>query len=71
MQSQKVDVCDACGVEIDRSDVGLFTIGRQMFCSWCWCNDCCRISRDAAAGGDVEMSKEQQQNKDIKKSQTR
>lgn len=41
--------CAACGIGLDgQGDEAIVQDGLQ-FCLWCWSNDCCRITRDAAA----------------------
>lgn len=40
--------CSGCNLEIDRMVEGVMTFGALHFCLWCWTNDCCRVSGDAA-----------------------
>ena len=40
--------CSACGVEINPELDQVMYMDETIFCSWCWSNDCCRASRDAA-----------------------
>lgn len=40
--------CAGCGIEIDPEVDQLVEVEEQSFCIWCWSNDCCRVSRDAA-----------------------
>ncbi|WP_028582747.1 hypothetical protein [Desulfogranum japonicum] len=57
VQPEKNEYCAACGMEMDLSEAGLYIIGEEMFCSWCWSNDCCRISRDAAERERVSVNR--------------
>jgi len=40
--------CSACGIELESEEKQYILMGKYRFCLWCWSNDCCRVSRDAA-----------------------
>ncbi len=42
--------CTACGIEIECADQSV-KMDKEVFCLWCWSNDCCRVSREAAEKG--------------------
>lgn len=48
MAEQKKMHCAGCGIEIDPDLDQMVVADEQSFCIWCWSNDCCRVSRDAA-----------------------
>ncbi|WP_028583828.1 hypothetical protein [Desulfogranum mediterraneum] len=46
--------CSGCGIELEPLAEELIWEDDQPFCSWCWSNDCCRVSREAAGQGGEE-----------------
>lgn len=48
MTKPKKMYCEGCGIEIDPDVEQMVVEDDQLFCIWCWSNDCCRVSRDAA-----------------------
>jgi len=50
MESRQTEgeVCAACGIEIDPGLEQVTLLNSRLYCAWCWCNDCCRVTRDAA-----------------------
>lgn len=48
MEKDGMSACAACGIAIDPATEQVMVQGNLVFCAWCWSNDCCRVSRDAA-----------------------
>jgi len=40
--------CHGCGIELSPTSEPTYLLNDKLFCAWCWCNDCCRVSRDVA-----------------------
>lgn len=57
MAEQKKMHCAGCGIEIDPDLDQMVVADEQSFCIWCWSNDCCRVSRDAAESKQKEGEK--------------
>ena len=57
MSEAKEMYCAGCGIEIDLELDQVVVADQQSFCIWCWSNDCCRVSRDAAEAKYTEEEK--------------
>ncbi len=63
MQENNDSQCFACGMEIGQ-DTDKIKSNANLFCLWCWSNDCCRVSREASEVQRGQQSNQSSGNKD-------
>ncbi len=46
VKQEKNNCCDGCGIELDPGSEGYVELDSDLYCVWCWNNDCCGITGD-------------------------